>query len=91
MLQEKWHNKAQIYIRQYVHIENFENIDMKQVFIQKQLESIGLSATNGTFVTKGEIESNFLTTPTEEPKLNHWVNTTLNQLVIQFEPSNRCI
>ena len=32
-----------------------------------------------------------LTTPTEEPKLNHWVNTTLNQLVIQFKPSNRCI
>ena len=91
MLQEKWQNKAHIYIRQYVHIEIFENIDMKQVFIQKQLESIGLSATNGTFVTKGEIESNFLTTPTEEPKLNHWVNTTLNQLVIQFEPSNRCI
>ena len=74
-----------------VHIEIFENIDLKQVFIQKELESIGLSATNGTFVTKGEIESNFLTTPTEEPKLNHWVNTTLNQLVIQFEPSSRCI
>ena len=69
----------------------FENIDMKKVFIQKYLESIELSATNGTFVTKGEIESNFLTTPTEEPKLNHWVNTTLNQLVIQFELSNRCI
>ena len=40
---------------------------MKQVFIQKQLESIGLSATNKTFVTKGEMESNFLTRPTEEP------------------------
>ena len=35
MLQEKWQNKAHIYIRQYVHIEIFENIDMKQVFIQK--------------------------------------------------------
>ena len=51
---------------------------MKQVFTQKQLESIGLSATNGTFVTKGEIESKFLTTPTEEPKINLWVNTKLN-------------
>ena len=91
MLQEKWQNKAHIYIRHYVYIEIFEHIDLKQVFIQKQLESVGLSATNGTFVTKGEIESNFLTTPTDEPKLNHWVNTTLNQLVIQFEPSNKCI
>ena len=35
MLQEKWQNKAHIYIRQYVHIDFFENIDMKQVFIQK--------------------------------------------------------
>ena len=91
MLQENWQNKANIYIRQNVQIEIFEKIDLKQVFIRKQLESMGLSATNGTFVKKGEIESNFLTTPTEEPKLNHWVNTTLNQLVIQFEPSNMCI
>ena len=44
-----------------------------------------LSATNGTFVTKGEIKSNFLIIPTEEPKLNHWINNTLNQLVIKFE------
>ena len=72
MLQEKWQNKAHIHIRQYVHNYIFENIDMKQVFIQQELESIGLSSTNGTFVTKGEIESNFLTTPTEEPRLNHW-------------------
>ena len=71
MLQEKWQNKAHTYIGQYVDIAIFENIDMKASVIQKQLESIGLSATNGTFVTKGEIESNFLTTPTEEPKLNH--------------------
>ena len=55
------------------------------------LKSIGLSSTNGTFVTKGEIESNFLATPTEEPNLNNWVNITLNLLVIQFEPSSRCI
>ena len=36
---------------------------------------------------KFEIESNFLTTTIEEPTLNHWVHTILNQLVIQFEPS----
>ena len=51
------------------------------------LKSINFSATNGTLATKGEIESNFLTALTEEPKLNHWVNTILNQIVIQFEPS----
>ena len=49
----------------------FLNIDLKQVFTQKLLESSGLSATNGTFVTKGEIESNFLNTPIEGLKLNH--------------------
>ena len=59
---------------------------MNQVIIQKKLESINLIATNGTFVTKGEIESNFLTTLTNEPKLNHWVKTILNQIVIKFEP-----
>ena len=63
-----------------------ENTKWKQVIIEKWLESTNLSAINGTFVTKGEIESNFLTTLTKEPKLNHWINTTLNQLVIQFEP-----
>ena len=35
MLQEKWQNKAHLYIRQYVQIEFFENLDLKQVFIQK--------------------------------------------------------
>ena len=58
--------------------------------MQKQLAIIDLSATNWTLVTKYEFESNFLTTPTEEPKFNHWVYTQLNQLVIQFEPFNRC-
>ena len=57
-------------VRKFVQIGIFENGHFKQVFIQKQLESIDLSATNGTFVTKGESESKFLTTPTEEPKLN---------------------
>ena len=32
----------------------------------------------------------FYTNWNEETKLNHWVNTQLNQLVIQFEPFNRC-
>ena len=68
-----------------------ENTDLKQVIIEKELESINLSATNGTFVTKCEIESNFLTILTDKPKLNHWVNIIFNQLVIQFEPSGRCI
>ena len=68
-----------------------ENTDLKQVIIQKELESINLSATNGTFVTKGEILSNFLTTLTDKPKLNHWVNTILNQLATQFEPLSKCI
>ena len=46
----------------------FENTDLMQVIIQKELESINLSATNGTFVTKSEIESNFLTTLTDKPE-----------------------
>ena len=68
-----------------------ENTDWKQVIIEKELESINISATIETFVTKGEIESNFLSTLTNKAKLNHWVNTIFNQLVIQFEPSSRCI
>ena len=51
-----------IYMRQYVQIEIFENNNLKPVFIQKLLESIDLSATNGTFVIKGDNESNFSTT-----------------------------
>ena len=54
-------------------------------------KSIDLSATNWTFVTKGEIENKCLTTHTEDPKLNNWDNTTMNQLGIQYEPSRRCI
>ena len=64
--------------KQYVQSRISENTDLKQVIIQKELESINLSATNWTFVTKGKIES-------------HWVNTLLSQLVIQFEPSSRRI
>ena len=36
--------------------------NLNQVIIQKELESINLSAINGSYITKGEIESNFLTT-----------------------------
>ena len=75
---EKWQNKA--HISKTIRTKwNFWNT--------RQLESIHLSAINGTFVKKGEIKSNFLTTPTHEPKLNHWVNTIL----IQFKPWSRCI
>ena len=38
----------------------------------KDVKIIDLRATNWTFVTKYEFESDFLTTPTEESKLNHW-------------------
>ena len=48
-----------------------ENTDMKQIIIQKKFESINFSAPNGTFVTKDEIENNFLTTLTDKPKLIH--------------------
>ena len=76
-------------VRQSTHMN--KTICTEWIFnILKYLKCNNLSATNGTFVTKGEIESNFLTTPTEEPKFNNWVNTTLNQLVLQFKPSSRC-
>ena len=45
----------------------FENCALKQVFIQKLLNSFDLNTTNKTFVTKDEFESIFLSTPTEEP------------------------
>ena len=67
-------------IRQYVQSGFVENCDFKQVFIHRQLERIDLSATNVTFVTKDEFESHFLGKHNEEPKFNHRVNTTLNQL-----------
>ena len=88
---EKWQNKAPKEIKQYLQIGISENTNLNQGIIQKELESINLSATNWTFVTKREIESNFLTTHTDEPKLNHWVKTILNQIVIKFEPPRRCI
>ena len=51
------------------------------VFIQKYLEKIHFSAINMTFITKGDFDSKFLCTPTKEPKLNHCINTTLNQIL----------
>ena len=42
----------------------FLNSDLKQVLLNKEFESMDLGATNGTFVTKGELESDCLTTPT---------------------------
>ena len=58
-------------------------------YTKKLFESIGLCAANWTFVTKGEFESCIWGSPTEESKLNHWVNSTLNQLVTKIEPSRR--
>ena len=86
---EKWQNKAHVHKKQYLQSGISENTNLNQVIIQSELESINLSATNGTFVTKGEIESNFLTPLTDKPKLNHWVKFILNQIVIQIEPSRR--
>ena len=68
--------------------EIFENSDLRQILIYNKQLSVYLSVTTGIFVKKGEIESNFLTTPTEEPKLKNSVNTTLNQRVI--EPFSMC-
>ena len=49
-----------------------------------ELESINLSATNGTLVTKGEIENNRLTTLSDEPKLNHWVKKCILKVTFYF-------
>ena len=68
--------------------EIFENSDLRQILIYNKQLSVYLSVTTGIFVKKGEIESNFLTTPTEEPKLKNSVNTILNQRVI--EPFSMC-
>ena len=48
-----WQNKVHIYKTQYVQIGIYKN---SEVFMQKKLETI---ATNRTFVTKYEFESNF--------------------------------
>ena len=77
--------------KQHIQSGISENTNLNQVILQRKLESINLGATNGTFVTKGEIESNFFTRLTDKPKLNHWVKSILNQIVIQFEPSPGCI
>ena len=77
--------------KQYVQSGISENTHLNEVIRQTELESINLSATNGTLVTKGEIENIFLTTLTDKPKLNQWVKTIINKIVIQFEPSWRCI
>ena len=54
----------------------FDNCDLKQICIQRLLKSIDLEATNVTFFTKYECLSYFLSKPTKNPQLNHWVNTT---------------
>ena len=56
---EKWQNKADVHIKQYIQSGISENTNLNQVIIQSELESINLSARNGTFVTKGEIKITF--------------------------------
>ena len=46
-------------------------------FCIQLFKSITLSATHEIYVTKGEIESTFLNTPTKEPNLKDRVNTTM--------------
>ena len=75
-----WPNKT----IKYVQIGISKTVISSKFFIQKLLES----ATTGTLVTKGVIESNFLTTPTEKPKFNHWVRTTLNLLGVGSTKKN---
>ena len=70
--------------------EGWKTIIEASFYTKVEIESIDLSVTNGTFVTKYKFENNFWTTATEEPILNYWVIIQLNQLVIQFEPPNRC-
>ena len=55
---EKWQNKAHISIKLNLH-GIFENTNLNQVIMQREFKSINFSATNGTFVTKGEILSDF--------------------------------
>ena len=70
---EKGKNNAHVLIKKnnIYKVEFQKTLILNQVIRQKELESINLSATNGTFVTKGKIESNFLTILTDKPKLNH--------------------
>ena len=88
---EKWQSKAHILIKQNIESGISKNTNFYQGIIQRELEIINLSATKGTFVTKGEIERNFLPTLTDDPKLNHLVKTMFNQIVMQFEFSRGCI
>ena len=91
MDQEKWPNKAHVSIKQYLQSVISENNSLNQVIIQRELESINLGTTNGTFVTKGDIKCNFLTTLADKPKLNHLVKSILKKIVIQFKPSKNYI
>ena len=53
--------------------------------IQNKIDSIDLNAIIGNFVNPDEFKSNFFTTPIEEPKFYHRVNTTMSHLVIQYK------
>ena len=56
---EKRQNKAQVLIKQYVKSEISEFTNLYQFIIQRELESINLSATNWTFVTKEKLKVTF--------------------------------
>ena len=49
---EKLQNKAHVQIKQYLQSGISENTNLNQDIKQRELESINLSATNGTFVGK---------------------------------------
>ena len=80
---------TRIYMEDNIYILEFMKTVTETVTIE--IFFYDLSAIIVTLVTKDEFESKLLSKPTEEPILNHWVNTTFNQLMIQFEPSCMCI
>ena len=49
-------------MKQYVPSKIYDNTYFNKVIIRRELEIINLSATIGTLITKGEIESIFITT-----------------------------
>ena len=60
---------------------------LNQVYT-KVVKQNDLRAKKVTFVTKDEVgKLEIESTPTTEPILNYWVNTTLKQLVNQIDPT----
>ena len=80
-LLEGLENRAHIKIKQYKQGRISENTNLNQLIIQK-IEIINLTATNETFVKKGEIESNFFNHTYGQAQIESLVNTILNKIVI---------